>query len=404
MLERTLSRRIESLQKDFKIIFISGSRQVGKTTILKALKEEGRSYVTLDEQVDRELAQNDSNSFFLLHPVPCLIDEVQRAEELFVPMKKIVDEREKTNQIWITGSQKPLLSKRVGDTLAGRVVELNMYPLSQAEKQKDPYRKSFYPSFGTQEKSFWTYEKTLENIVNGGYPALQNISPENFDIWFSSYINTYLLGDIRSEMHDMDSLTFTRILKILATRTATALNCSAIAEESGLSLRKVNQIIDLLQSCSLIMLLPAYSGNAIKALVKTPRLHFVDSGLCCHLLGIRSVSGLLRHPLRGAVFESYVVSEVIRNARNNGDESEFYFYREENHGEKEGPAEIDLIKENNGILYPMEIKMSATPTVSMAKHFKRLIGNSIGMGTIICLNEIKTILSHDILVMPISLI
>ena len=233
---------------------------MGKTTILKTLKEDERSYVTLDNQVDMELAQSDPNSFFLLHPVPCFIDEVQRAEELFIPMKKIVDESGKNKQIWITGSQKPLLSKRVGDTLSGRVVELNMYPLSQAEKQKEPYRKSFYPSFDSQEKSHWAYVETLENIVKGGYPALQNISPENVDIWFKSYINTYLLGDIRNEIQGMDTLTFTKILKILAARTATALNCSAIAEESGLSQRRVKQIVDLLQSCSLITLLPAYSG------------------------------------------------------------------------------------------------------------------------------------------------
>lgn len=234
---------------------------MGKTTILKTLKEDERSYVTLDNQVDMELAQSDPNSFFLLHPVPCFIDEVQRAEELFIPMKKIVDESGKNNQIWITGSQKPLLSKRVGDTPSGRVVELNMYPLSQAEKQKEPYRKSFYPSFDSQEKSHWAYAETLENIVKGGYPALQNISPENVDIWFKSYINTYLLGDIRNEIQDMDTLTFTKILKILAARTATALNCSAVAEESGLSQRRVKQIVDLLQSCSLITLLPAYSGK-----------------------------------------------------------------------------------------------------------------------------------------------
>ena len=254
-------------------------------------------------------------------------------------MKKIVDESGKNNQIWITGSQKPLLSKRVEDTLSGRVVELNMYPLSQAEKQKEPYRKSFYPSFDSQEKSHWAYAETLENIVKGGYPALQNISPENVDIWFKSYINTYLFGDIRNEIQDMDTLTFKKILKILAARTATALNCSAIAEESGLSQRRVKQIVDLLQSCSLITLLPAYSGKSIKTLVKTPRLHFVDSELCCHLLGTRSVEGFLRHPLRGSVFESYVVIEVIRNARNNGDVSEFYFYREENHGGKDRAAD-----------------------------------------------------------------
>ncbi len=403
MIERTIVKRINSLKDDFKIIFLSGARQVGKTTTLKAMKEENRYYVTLDNQENLSLAQNDPNTFFILNPMPLLIDEVQRAKGLFIPIKEIVDRKEENNQLWIAGSQKPLLSKQIGDTLAGRVVEITMYPLSQAEKQNDTFRQSFIPSFDKQIEAPWSYMETLKNIIIGGYPAVEKIKEENITIWFRSYINTYLLGDVRNEMPDMDSRTFTKVLKILASRTATTLNYSAISNESGLSLKKTTQIINLLEACSLICIIPPYSGNTIKSVTKTPRLHFTDSGLCCHLLGIRSIEGLLKHPLRGAVFESYVVSELIKNAQNNGDEAEFFFYREETHGEKEGPAEVDLIKEVDGVLYPIEIKMSATPTVEMAKHFKRLRGN-VGMGTIVCLYSKRTMLSKDLLIMPVSLI
>ena len=166
-----------------------------------------------------------------------------------------------------------------------------------------------------------------------------------------------------------------------------------------MSAYKCKQLLSLLYECGIVFLVPPYSRNTLKSVVKTPRLHFVDSGLCCHLLGINSVEGFLAHRLRGEIFETFVVSELIRNARNNGDFSSFYFYREEN-----GNAEIDLIKESNGKLYPIEIKLNSTPKASMAGYFSRLDKNERGMGTIICLNDKKTILASDLLVMPVSLL
>ena len=197
MIHRTIEKRIKSLTEDFKILFATGARQVGKTTLLKAMKEEERSYVNLDDTASLDMAKNDPTSFFLLHPVPCYIDEVQRADELFIPMKKIVDENNQNNQIWITGSQKPKLKKKVGDTLSGRAAEIEIYPLSQAEKQGCYDREEFFPLFTKEETALWTYQETLENIILGGYPALQTIKEENRSTWFRSYINTYLLGDIR---------------------------------------------------------------------------------------------------------------------------------------------------------------------------------------------------------------
>lgn len=405
MLERTISKSIISYFDDFKVILASGARQVGKTTLLKSLMENNRNYVTLDNRRDREIAQNDQDAFFILHPVPCMIDEVQRAPELFLKIKEIVDDTDKKNLIWITGSQKPRLMKNVGDTLSGRVVEIRMYPLSQAEKQKDPFRQSFYPSFSKEEPAPWSYMETIENIVLGGYPALLSIKPENRSAWFRSYIGTYILGDIRDEGEEIDDVTFLKMLRILAARTAESLNYSTIANETGISTYKAKKMINLLISYGIIHLLEPYSKNTLKSIVKTQRLHFTDSGLCCHLLGIHGVEEFIQHPLAGHVFESYVVGEIIKNARNNGDDAAFYFYREEGKKKKidnQSVAEIDLIKESGNKVYPIEIKMSASPSIHMARHFEKL--ESDMMGTIVCLSSKKTILSKNLLVMPISMI
>ena len=220
MLERTVSRQIRSLSEDFKVLLATGARQVGKTTLLKSLMTEGRSYVTLDRKQDREIAENDPDAFFMLHPVPCMIDEVQRAPELMLKIKEIVDDDIRNDLVWITGSQKPRLMKNIGDTLAGRVVEIGLYPLSQAEKQGEPYRPSFYPSFDGELQAPWTYQETIMNIIIGGYPALLSIKPESRQAWFRSYVSTYILGDIRDEGEDIDEVTFLKILRILAARTA----------------------------------------------------------------------------------------------------------------------------------------------------------------------------------------
>ena len=405
MLERTVSKKIQSYFIDFKVILASGARQVGKTTLLQSMIENDRSYVTLDRYQDLSLARNDPEAFFSLYKLPCMIDEVQRAPELFLKIKELVDSSPEKNQVWLTGSQKPQLMKHVSETLAGRVVEVDVFPLSQSEKQRDPYRPSFSPSFETQIPAPWNYKETIENVIIGGYPQVFTMRKENRNAWFNSYINTYLLGDIKSEIKEMDEVQFLKILRILASRVGSSINYSGLSQEAGISAYMIQKIVNLLISYKIIFLLEPYSGNTMKSLVKTPKMYFVDSGLCCHLLGITSIDGFISHQLSGFIFESYVISEIIRNARNNDDYSQFYFYREEGKRRKDKDtniAEIDLIKKTEGKLYPIEIKLSATPTVDMAKHFDSL--NTSEMGTIICLNPRKTLLGKNLLVMPISLI
>ena len=406
MIERTISRRILSLSDDFKVLLVTGARQVGKTTLLKMLCENGRTYITLDDKSSLDLAKTDPEAFFLLNPVPCMIDEVQRAPELMIKIKEIVDSDNRKNKIWLTESQKPRLIRHISETLAGRVVEIDVFPLSQAEKQGDPYRPSFYPSFDGREAALWDYKETIENVVLGGYPELQYIKKENRADWFHSYISTYLLGDILYEEGDIGiGITeFRHFLMILAARTAEPVNYSAIAAESGLTAYKAKILVSLLVSYGIIYLLPAYAGNTLKSLTKTPRMHFTDTGLCCSLLGIEDVDGLIKHPLAGRIFESYVVGEVVRNAINNADFASFYYYREESKGKGSGQAEIDLLKEKNGIIYPIEIKMNASPVSRMAKWFSSIPEDRRGMGTIICMNKEKTLLGKDLLVLPASMI
>ena len=249
-----------------------------------------------------ELAKNDQELFFLLNPVPCIIDEIQRAPELMLKIKEIVDSDSRKNQIWLTGSQKPRLMKHVSEPLAGRG-GIEMFPLSQAEKQGEPYRASFYPSFEGKAPAVWEAKETKGNIVLGGYPELQFISAENKADWFGSYISTYLLGDIRNseESVDIDINDFYRLLRVLAARTAEPINYTSIADESGISAYKVRILVSLLISYGIIYLLSPYSSNTLKSIVKTPRMHFTDTGLCCHLLGIEDVDGFLKHPLAGRI-------------------------------------------------------------------------------------------------------
>ena len=405
MIERTISKRFLSLAEDFKVLLVTGSRQVGKTTLLKMLLDDLRNYVTLDNKASLNLAKEDPESFFILNPLPCLIDEVQRAPELFLKIKELVDSSDKKNQLWLTGSQKPRLMKHVSDTLSGRVCEIDMFPFFFSLKQGEPYRQSFYPEFDVRKPSPWEYIETIENIVIGGYPEMLSVKMENRADWLASYISTYLLGDILDEDESLiDILDFRRLLQVLAARIAEQLNYTAIASETGLSVYKVKKLVSLLVSYGIIFLLPPYSGNTLKTIVKTPRMHFTDSGLCCALLGIEDSGSFLKHPLAGRIFESYVVSEMIRNARNNGDYANFYFYREENKGNNTGPAEIDLLKEKGGIIYPFEIKLNATPVIKMSRWFDAIPDDRRGMGTIVCMSNEKTLLSKELLVLPVSMI
>lgn len=399
MIIRSLEFHLPAASKYFKSMLVTGPRQVGKTTLLKHIAEPERHYVSLDNKENRNLAISDEELFYANNPFPLLIDEVQRAPNLFLKLKEEIDNTpDSKNLVWITGSQKIRLMNNVSDTLAGRILLVDMYGLTQAEKHNDPQRPVFLPAFEGPVESEIRINNVLDEIIEGSFPESFQFPAKERSLWFTSYIQTYMERDLPDILDVKDRDAFTRFLHITALRTGQELNYVSIANEVKVSDKTIRSWITALESYGLIYILKPYHSNAEKRLVKTPKLYFMDTGLCCHLCGIRNRDELMKSRLAGAIVETYAVSEIIKSYANNLEELNICFYRDsEQH-------EIDLIIENGGKLHPIEIKMNATPTADMAKNFRFIPDEIRGMGAIVCLSNRKYLIRKDTIVMPIQML
>ena len=328
-----------------------------------------------------------------------LIDEVQKAPELLTYIKKIVDNSDEKGLFWLTGSQKFQLMKNVSESLAGRVAVLDLQGLSQSEKIKDSKRPPFTPDINLRTKRpIWTAKKTFEFIHKGSYPQLfDNIT--DWALYYKSYKDTYLLRDVKDIIKLEDETVFTRFLKILASRTSQVISYADIARDADIAPNTAKAWMNILQTLGIIYFLqPYFENNINKRLVKTPKLYFMDTGLCAHLCGLNTAEMLMNSYLSGAFIETYVVSEIIKSYIHNGKTPNLYYLRTSN------KEEIDIILEENGKIYPLEIKQTATPTLSMAKHFKLIDEKKKGIGGIICLSDKFIPISKDVYIIPISYI
>jgi predicted AAA+ superfamily ATPase len=396
--KRTLAKTLEKATKSFKVVLITGPRQVGKTTLFRHLKEENRTYVTLDDVEANALAVSDPELFFQTYRPPLFIDEVQRAPNLFRYIKKIVDKSDDKGLFWLTGSQQFTLMKDVSESLAGRIAILDLQGFSQSEKQKDDLRSEFVPDIDLiTKRPVKTLEETFDIIIKGSYPQLFDGLTDK-DLFYSSYIRTYLERDIREIINIKDELTFVKFLKILASRTSQVMNYNDIARDVGVAQNTIKSWISILQTSGLIYLLQPYFNNLSKRSIKTPKLYFLDIGLCSYLCGINSAEMAISHPMSGAMFETYVVSEVLKSYWHNGKTPQIYFYRDSLQ------KEIDLIIENNGKLHPIEIKQTASPTVTMTKNFSVIDDKFRGKGAIICLSNKLIPMNKDVNIIPVSYI
>ena len=382
---RNIEAKIKNLNESFPVILITGPRQVGKTTVLKWLAKENRRYVTLDDFRERQLAKEDPKSFLLKYKPPVIIDEVQYAPELFSYIKMHVDENKENGGFWLTGSQAFHMMKKVSDSLAGRVGILNMFGLSNSEinKSESPLYK---PDFEMLMERIKTIKKmnmfeVYERIFMGCKPELYSNEKLDRDVFYSSYINTYITRDIRNLTQVADEASFFKFLTVVAARTSKEINYKEISNEIGISEPTIKKWISVLVSSGIVYLLQAYHNNRIKRTIKTPRLYFMDTGLCAYLTKWNSPEVLESGAMSGAFFETWVVSELIKNYYNLGKVPPFYYYRD-----KDG-KEIDLIIEQNGTLYPIEIKKSSMPKRDSIKHFSVLekTNMKIGNGSVICL-------------------
>lgn len=388
-LSRELERKFLKMNKVFKVLLVTGARQVGKSTMLKHLaKDTGRTIVSMDDSRNRELARRDPSLFFQTFKTPILIDEVQKAPELFEYIKQICDETEEKGLFWLTGSESKKLLKNAGDSLAGRVCILKMYSLSLKEKMGINSVADLQYTFdglSEREKIFPQYDvnQIYEHIWRGGMPELLDFDAEQMYSYYSSYIDTYLMRDAVDDNGISDTEGFRRVLTACAAFVGNLVNYSDIAAAGGVSVPTAKNWVKILQTMGIVFLLDTYSNNELKRLVKTPKLYFCDTGLAAYLSMWTSKDVLMNGAASGHYFENYVVGELFRNAAYGTTKVNMTYYRDTNQ------KEIDVVIEENGVLHPIEIKKASNPERKVVKAFNVLnvSSNELGTGLVICLTD-----------------
>ncbi len=386
-INRELERKFLAMNEVFKAVMVTGARQVGKSTMLKKLAEgDNRSYVNLDNSRERELAKSDPGLFFQVHKPPILIDEAQKAPELFEHIKMLCDESDKMGLFWLTGSESKKLLKEARDTLAGRICILKMYSLSQREKagKCDIGEMEFsYDKLSERSKHFPDNNmlSIYTHIWEGGMPGTVGMTAEQRMEYYESYVETYLMRDAVDDNGISDTEGFRRVLRACAAFTGNLVNYSDIAQAGSVSVPTAKEWVKILQSMGIVYLLEPFSNNELKRLIKTPKLYFCDTGLCAYLSMWTSKETLMNGAASGHYFENYVVTEMLRMYSYSKNKINMTFYRDTNQ------KEIDIVLEENGILHPLEIKKSSNPDKKAVGSFHLLEKSSlkVGEGGVICM-------------------
>ena len=403
-IKRDIEKTITKLNKEYSCILLTGSRQVGKSTLLKHLMKSSRTYVTLDDLEERKLAKNDPAMFFQIHNLPIFIDEVQYAPELFSYIKIAIDNGAKSGSFWLTGSQSFSLMELAQESLAGRTAILHLPAISQHElygkKDNIPFtidleslkqRKNLYKPVSLIE--------IYERIWKGSLPALLSGKYSDNNIYYSSYVQTYINRDV-SDIANVDKLLFSDFIKSAACRTAQMLNIHDIARDVGISDDTAKRWLKILEQTDIIYFLRPYSNNLLKRTIKTPKLYFFDTGLVAYLTSHTTPELLANGAINGSILENYIVSEIRKTYFNNGINCSMWYYRDKNN------KEIDIIIENNGELHPIEIKRSANPASELINTFSVLNRSSIskGKGAVICMKQDLSAFNSDNFIIPVWMI
>ena len=405
---RAISDILKSRVKNSKCTLIVGARQVGKSTLVKReFPEFNRS--NFDDRLTRVQAKEEPKLFFLNNPCPLFIDEVQKESSILEEIKLKVDDSDERGQFILSGSQKLELMKGVSESLAGRVSVYELSGLSLRELHQILFNRPFVPKeeyIKEREKELKDYDNIWEIIHRGSYPELYDIE-RDWQEFYSSYVATYLERDIH-ELIAADSITFTKFLTAVAARTGEMLNYKNIAGDVGVSEPTIKNWISILERTGIVFLLQAYSAGALNRAIKTPKLYFRDTGLACYLTRWLTADALKNSAVAGNIFETFVVSEILKSYSNAGKDYRFniFYYRGKDKNTF-GENEIDLIIEEDGILYPVEIKMSGNPKASMGatnQVLDKIPDKKRGMGIILCLIDKKTYLRENLLALPLEYI
>lgn len=406
-ISRHMENKILELSKSYSAILLTGPRQAGKTTMLRSLAEKeniGREYISLDDLNIRDMAKNDPALFFQLHQPPVLIDEVQYAPELFTYIKIHIDEHRNPGDFWMTGSQIFRLMQGVQESLAGRVALLHMSPMSQREiinAPCEPFSVDF-ESLSSESKKIAsvTTPEIFERIWTGSMPGIISGQYTDRNIYYSSYISTYVERDVRELSGNIDALKFNRFITAAAARTSQLLNYKALADDADIDMITAKAWVNILETLGIIFLLHPYSNNVLKRTIKTPKLFFYDTGLVCYLTKWSSPEIAESGAMNGALLENFAVSEIMKGYQNAGLEPYLYFYRDRD------TKEIDVIIEGDGKIYPLEIKKTATPDKRIIRTFGVIdkAPLEIGTGAVLCMAEQLGAFDRNNLIVPIWMI
>jgi predicted AAA+ superfamily ATPase len=399
-INRSAENLIVELSEQFPAILLTGARQVGKTTMLKQLAAADRRYVSLDVRRIRDLAASDPELFIERYRPPIIIDEIQYAPELLPPIKAYIDREGKPGDYWLTGSQMFQLMEKASESLAGRVAVVPIQGLTLAEIKRWPGR-YYDPKAGARQASFDEREKVepeelFARIFNGSFPRV-NAQKVNRDVYYDSYVTTYIERDIRQLTQVADELSFYKFLTVCAAHTGSILDYTALANEVDISSPTAKKWLSLLVSTGLVYLLGAYHTSALKRAVKSPKMYFMDTGLCAYLSRWDSPEALEAGAMSGSFFETWVIVEIVRGYYNVGKRPPLSYARDSN------KKEIDLIIEMNNTLYPNEIKKTSNPGRRAVANFSLLdrVGKKVGIGNVICMTPEITPIDRKSFAVPV---
>ncbi len=404
-LPRTAEAFLVDASSRFPVLLVTGARQVGKTTILRHLRSPDRAYVTLDDPLVLSLARSDPALFLQRFPPPVLIDEIQYAPELLPHIKMRVDQDHAPGAFWLAGSQQFHLMKGVSESLAGRVAVIRLLGLSRAEQEgRGALSRPFLPgaAAGPAEPPVAPLDLMglYRRIWRGSFPAVALDPGMDRDLFYGSYVQTYLQRDIHDLARVGDEMAFLRFLRAAAARTAGLLNLTDLTRDADVAVNTAKHWLSILQASGLVHLLEPWHSNLTKRLVKAPRLFFLDTGLCTYLTGWTSPETLEAGALSGAILETWVFGEMLKGYLHNGRMPPFFYYRD-----KDG-KEVDLLIVQDGRIHPVEVKKTASPGRDDVRHFQALerLGLPVGPGALVCLASQSLPLTAGVTAIPVAAI
>lgn len=398
-IKRSIERVLKKAVGQFPAVILTGPRQAGKTTLLQQLLGSTHRYISLETPDVRAAATADPRGFLDLNPAPVIFDEIQYAPDLLFYIKERIDEdRSSYGQYILTGSQNLLLQEKVTETLAGRAAILRLLPLSLSEIMGEPNAQfpwevqSSIPLTQPKIRDLWRL------MLRGAYPELTEYPKKDASLWHGSYVQTYLERDVRTLRQVGDLTQFQLFLRAVAARSAQLFVASDVAKDIGVSVNTVRAWVAVLEATYQVIILRPYFSNISKRLVKSPKIYFTDVGTLCYLTGLRDINHLSAGPMSGAVFETFVVSQVYKRLLNRGIEPNVYFWR------TAAGTEVDILVEEQGILHPLEVKATATPRPSMAAGISSLhkdLGCKVSKGYVVHMGELTLPLAPKIEAIPL---